>query len=335
MNESVYQRHEDIAPDSDFEPGALHHLVVGNRGRMLDPRRTPVTVVGLRPERGTFVLRIDGFEDRGAVWELPGEKVDRCQFAKGSPRLAGEALRAFQEAVARFEGPMTVPCSPAARVETEKRIAEETRAAAAWLQIHSSFFGGGGALPDPDSLVADPRLGDDLGAFMAQRGLAEIEGAFATQFVRNPASGELVKGHRIVIADLGLVPYEGSVVRDPGLFDGLWSRERRAEHVVCRLAFVRAFLARFGLERVTLYRGMTTDEPLRGPKNHTFVSATFSRRVAESHFDAAGPPSTSVLYRQSVPPQRVFMTYLETAQMNRQFKEAEAVLFYEPENPVF
>ena len=32
-----------------------------------------------------------------------------------------------------------------------------------------------------------------------------IEEAFAEQYVRNPNSGELVKGHAIVLAELGLV----------------------------------------------------------------------------------------------------------------------------------
>jgi hypothetical protein len=41
------------------------------------------------------------------------------------------------------------------------------------------------------------------------------------------------------------------------------------------------------------------------------------------------------LDRQIVPLERVFMTYLETAAMNRQFREAEAVLFEDPDNPAF
>ena len=61
---SVYLKREDAPPDSEFEPGALHHLVAGNAGRVLDPRRTPITIVDIRPDTGTFVLRIDDFEDK-------------------------------------------------------------------------------------------------------------------------------------------------------------------------------------------------------------------------------------------------------------------------------
>jgi hypothetical protein len=51
-----------------------------------------------------------------------------------------------------------------------------------------------------------------------------------------------------------------------------------------------------------------------------------------AHFEPEGPgagTSSGVLIRQSVPVTRVFMTYLETAHMNRRFREAEVVLFQE------
>ena len=163
----------------------------------------------------------------------------------------------------------------------------------------------------------------------------EIEDAFARQFVSNPRSGELVKGHRMVIAELGLVPFEGKVVRDPELFDEPWSRERRAEHVLARLSFVFAVFTGLGHRHLDLYRGLSTEEPLRPARNDTFVSATFSREVAQSHFDCGSPRATRVLSRQAVAVERVFMTYFETAHMNEQFKEAEAVLLFEKQNLVF
>jgi hypothetical protein len=71
MNDaSIYAHDEDSAPDSVFAAGEFRHLVVGNRGRLLDARRTPITVVDVAPERGLFVVRIDAFEDAGARWEF-------------------------------------------------------------------------------------------------------------------------------------------------------------------------------------------------------------------------------------------------------------------------
>jgi hypothetical protein len=144
--------------------------------------------------------------------------------------------------------------------------------------------------------------------------------------VSNPNSGELVKGHRIVIAELGLVAYAGKVVRDPGLFDDPWSRQRRAEHVLARLGFVHALFARLGHDHLVLYRGLSAEGP---------VHPTFSRDVAMSLFESGSDRATRVLLRQAVPVDRVFMTYYETPQMNAPFKEAEAVLLYDKANAVF
>ena len=162
-----------------------------------------------------------------------------------------------------------------------------------------------------------------------------MEDAFASQFVSNPYSGELVKGHRIVLAELGMVSYEGKVTRDPELFDGDWSRERRADHILVRRAFVQAVFRHLGEDHVLLYRGISLPGRLRLPENLTFVSATFSLAVARAHFDSGGEGATGVLYRQQVPIERLFMTYYETEQMNRSFAEAEAVLLHEEGNLAF
>jgi hypothetical protein len=162
-----------------------------------------------------------------------------------------------------------------------------------------------------------------------------MDAGFAETFVSNPRSGELVKGHAIVLAELGLCPYRGTVVRDPDLFTGAWSKERRAEHLVARLAFTQALWAGLGHPALTLYRGAAADGPLPPRAAGSFVSATMSRAVAEAHF--AGGPQTqaAVLWRQVVPLERVLMTFLETAAMNRRYQEAEAILVGEPGNQAF
>lgn len=143
-----------------------------------------------------------------------------------------------------------------------------------------------------------------------------MDEAFATQDVRNPNSDELVKGHRIVIAELGLAPYRGGIVRDPRLFDGAWSRGRRAEHVIARLAYARTAFP---------------EGAPRRESGRTFVSATFDPEIARSHFEVL---PNGALFRQTVPPGRIFMTYRETPAMNRMYKEAEAVLL-EDEGALF
>lgn len=332
---SIYESDPDAAPDAAFEPGELRHLVPGNAGRALDPRRTPVTVTEVRPGTGVFRVRIEAFEDTGAIWEVPMENAGHYQFARGSMEAAAGDLAAYREAVERFDRSLSVPGDPAARTRTEARLGEERERAADWLPRRSRFLAEGGTLPRPGLREGDPRPAADLQAYLDERGVADLETAFAEQFVSNPTSGPRVLGHRIVLAELGLVPYRGKVIRDPDTFRGDWSRERRSVHILARIGFVRALFGALGLQRLALYRGLSTEAGLEPPGNHTFISATFSLEVARSHFDSGGPAATAVLARQEVPVERVFMTYHETAAMNRKFREAEAVLLFDPGNRVF
>jgi hypothetical protein len=170
---------------------------------------------------------------------------------------------------------------------------------------------------------------------MAARGLEQLDHEFSATFVSNPASGELVKGHAIVLAELGLCPYRGKVVRHADLFTGQWSKARRAEHLVTRLAVGQELFARWGIDTVTVYRGAAVDGPLPAPRSSSFVSATLSRDVATAHFDGGPTTQTAVLWRQDVPVTRLFMTFLETREMNARFHEAEAVLIADPHNHAF
>ena len=78
-----------------------------------------------------------------------------------------------------------------------------------------------------------------------------------------------------------------------------------------------------------------SDEALQLTGPGTFISATFSKPVADEHFE--GGPSTRVaaLWRQRVPIERTLMTFLETNAMNARFHEAEAVLLADPSNAAF
>jgi hypothetical protein len=197
-------------------------------------------------------------------------------------------------------------------------------------------------LPAPLDLAArvqaragDPELFTLLDGLVADRDVADLEQRFADAFVSNPRSGELVKGHAIVLAELGLCPYRGKVVRDPGVFEGAGRKERRAEHLVARLAFTYELWSTVGDETVTLYRGAAVDGPLPERSSSSFVSATFSREVAAAHFEGGSTTWTAVQWRQTVPVTRLLMTFLETREMNGRFREAEAVLIGDPANRAF
>jgi hypothetical protein len=141
-----------------------------------------------------------------------------------------------------------------------------------------------------------------------------------------------VKAHRVVLAELGLASFAGKVLRDPGSLDGAWKRERRTRHVVARLGFLRALFAGQGLDSVPLFRGIGLHGPFEKRRGHSFVSATFHRPVAEAHFQDG---ATALFLADRIGVERLFMTHLETAAMNRQFREAEAVLLEDPDAALF
>jgi hypothetical protein len=322
----IHQFDEKMAPDSAFESGAMRHLVAGNVGRLLDPRRTPVRIDRLRPEIGAFIVEITAFEDRGARWTLPFEDVSDFQFALGSACASAGEVAAFEETARRLDQPLEIACDGATREQTEARLAKARARAVKWLEERSTFlFEGARSLPLA-SREGDRRLWLDTRAYMNALELRDVEDAFAGGYVSNPRSNEMVKGHAIVLAELALVPYRGTVVRDPEVFSGAWSRARRADHVVARLAWVHAVYERTGNAEVTLFRGMALDGDLEVRHGRSLVSATFSEEVAHAMFDPAGTTRSGVLWRQRTPAKRLFMTYAETSQMNQAFKEAEAVL---------
>lgn len=330
----VYRFNPEMASDSAFMPGALDMLVPGNLGRVLDPRRTPVRVAEVRPDTGFFVLEILDFEDRGARWEIPFESVAGYQFAREARRATGADVAAYAEAIRRLDQPLEIPVNPSRRASTLARLAVLTRDATTWLSAHARFHGLAQVLSAVD--VEGPKaLREDLERFMDAHQLSDVEAALATQYVRNPHAGEMVKGHRIVLAELGLVSYAGKTVRDPGLFDHGWSRDARAEHIMRRLSFLRALFASEGVGHLVLHRGVSCEGPPHPVRNDTFVSTTFRKDVALAHFMERDRMNTGILIRQIVPVERLFMSYLETGPMNQQYKEAEAVLFVEAGNPLF
>jgi hypothetical protein len=326
----VYQKADRPRPDSDFEPGTLAQLVPGVRGRLLDPRRTPVSVVEVRPATGFVLIRVEGFEDAGAVWEIPLEDVGHFQFEADGPCATDPDVAEMRAAIERFSGVHVIEAGEEDRLRTEARIAECQPAAERWLRRSSRFLVEGRTLPDPATRRGDPHLTGDLEAWLREQGLWDIESTFARTFVSNPRSGEVVKGHRIVLAELGMAEFAGSIVRDPATFEGPWSRARREAHIVARIAFVRALFECLGRSAVTLWRGASFAGRLEARPGRTFVSTSFDTAVARSHFEDGAADWTHVLVRQDVPVGRVFMTYLETAAMNGVFLEAEAVVLARP-----
>lgn len=190
----IYASDPDAA--ADFVAGELRHLVAGNTARLLDVRRTPVTLTGVRPGRGDFGVRVEAYEGAGARWVQALGDVTRFQF----PKSAGTADRQRARGVLEpLDGSLDVA----------------------------------GAIAGP---VPRPRARRLAHEFPAARDLAVLDRRLAEALVANPWAGELVRGHAIVLAELGLCLFYGEAVRDPRLFAGSGARSRRAEHLIGRLA---------------------------------------------------------------------------------------------------
>jgi hypothetical protein len=157
------------APDSEYEAGRLELIVPGNRGRLLDPRRTPVSLIALDIESGQFHVRIEGFEDKGAVWEVPLERVDCYQFALASARAEPGAVSAMRAAIERFDRPLVIACDSKRREQTLADLRRRTAAATEWLWRESRFLRTGVA-PDFTKRSGPPELAEDLRRFAQERG---------------------------------------------------------------------------------------------------------------------------------------------------------------------
>jgi hypothetical protein len=328
----VYESDPRAPDDGGFEPGTLGHLVAGNQARMLDPRRTPVTVLGTDASRGEFEVEVGAFEDTGARWRLPVEDVSRFQFHLESPHLPDAEVHELEQLVARLSGRIRIPVEVEARERTLVDITAERG------RLRPLLLDQAGLEEIELERCVRERTGSAeaaaaLEVLLGAAGLGDLERSLSRTYVSNPNSGEVVKGHAIVIAEMGLCPYAGKAVRDEQLFEGDGSKDNRRRHILLRLAFLQELTALLGIAAVELYRGVALMSAVEAPRPSSLAATTFSREVATSHFDSHTP--AALLARQRVPVSRLFMTFLETAAMNDRYREAEAVLIGDPSNPVF
>jgi hypothetical protein len=330
----VYASNPQSIPDSAFVAGELRHLVVHNSGRLLDARRTPISVVDVAPQRGSFVVRVEAFEDAGARWELFLGEVADFQFTRDAATASDGEIAELERSVSRFDRDLEIDAAESARQASLQRLSRYRESVRHWLRERTTE-----ASVDLDVHIerreGDPMLYALVDAFFAERDLGDVEESFCAAFVTNPRSGEVIKGHAIVLAELGLCPYRGKIPRDPDLFTGRWSRGRRSDHLLWRLAFTQELLQRLGASHLTLYRAAATDGPLPAARPSSFVSATFAREVADAHFEGGPATRVAVLWRQVVPIDRALITFLETRAMNTQFREAEALLVADWTNRAF
>ncbi len=331
-----YQYNPDRLSDSHFEKGSLERLVIGNECRLLDYRRTPLRVRELREAAGLVILEILDLEDKGNTWDIPIEDIAGFQFALDSRRADPEAVARYAAIADRLDRPAAVTCDEGAWYATVADLAEAEQAAVEWIRLRSTALHAG-VRPDFSRPMGIEGLYADIEAYMSHHGLAHIEAIFAAHYVGKFHYSEFVKAHRITIAEMGLVPYEGKVLRDESALQGEFARARRREHVIRRMAFVRAIYRGLGISSLLLYGEVHSRGLVEPSRNKTFVSTTTNVQIAEdvACFREPSNPNkdgyrVGVLMSQNVLLNRVFMTYMETSQMNHPYRESEVVLLHDP-----
>ena len=329
----MHEQYSMMESDDNFETGTLAHLVVGNEGRVLDGRRTPGYIEQYDRESAMFIWRITAFEDVGKCWEIPAEEIGSYQFRKGSAVLNQENVQKISEQCNTFKQILTIPKTDAARQKTEEAIRAQEGQAYQWIKDNSAFFRQARTL-DFSAKEGDPLLFSDLQNYFKALNLYELEQTTAEQYLLNPYSGEWIKGLKIVMGEMGLISYHGTIPRKKDVFSGLGSKEQRRDYIIARIAFLRSIFKLCGINEVPLFRGMSSEASFyQTPK--TMVSTTFSLDTAMEFADmkAESKARSAYIVKFTCPVENLFMTYLETKQFNDRYKEQEAIIFYDGQIP--
>ncbi len=325
----MHEQHTILETDDNFDNGTLAHIVVGNEGRALDGRRTPGFIEYYDKESAMFIWRITAFEDAGSCWEIPAEQINCYQFRKGSPLLSQEEVSCISERCQELNKLLCIPKSDSARAATEKAIVEQEKIACAWILRHSAFYHKDKQF-DFDAKEGIELLFCDLESYMQESGLYEQEKETAEQYLLNPYSGEWIKGMKIVMAEMGLIEYNGTYTRKKETFMGNGSKQKRIDYVIARTAFVRSIFKLKGITEIPLYRGMSSEIDFYETPQ-TLISTTLSAATAMDFADIKqlSKSRSAYIVKFTCPVDKLFMTFFETRQFSERYKEQEAVIFYD------
>lgn len=316
----------------NLHAASVAHLVVGTQLYLNDPRRTPVVVLHCDPATASFTVEVADFEDAGAVWAFALWDIAKFSVQADARRMEADDCALLEVNVKALNRNAHIPASDAARRQTLKTVRDLQRDVTDWL--NQDFPN----LPT-DTVLQDPHLcplwATAFAAFINAKNLTPMEQDFVSAYVSNPNAGEMIKGHRMTLAHLGLCSYEGPELRDPALMEGDWTLSKGGAHVMARLAFMRALLSRCGLATLPLYRAIYGKGGLDQPRNTGFVSTTLNRDVADALFQSGQKTNAAALYWQEVTTDRVFMSCIETPALSARYNEAEVVLIFDASNSIF
>lgn len=326
---TIHQKNDRKLHDSCFETGTLYHIVPGNKGRLLDGRRTPGYIEKYDDESAMFIWRITDFEDKGKCWEVPAEEVFAYQFEKNSKKLREDEVNKVESKCKLFSEKLVIYGSELESKDTMELIEKEKVKVNNWFINQSQFVRFGKSQLDILSKVGSEFLYNDLSSYMDSCGVLDLERKTANQYLLNPYSGEWIKGLRIVLAEMGLIDFNEKKPRTNEIFKGIGCKDKRRQYIISRLAFVQTFFELSGYQEVQLFRGMATEGKLF-EKSKTFISATFNPEVGKafSSIDRNEQITFSYFIKFTYPIENLFMTFFETKAFNERYQEQEAVILY-------
>ena len=327
---SIHQQNKNREPDSNFTKGDFSLLFPSNRCRLLDGRRTPGFIEEYFEQCGIFRWRITDFEDKGKYWDVDAERVSRYQFALDSKKLSQANALEIENRCKLMNKKLHISPQPEAKKETLKKISVLQNEATAWLKENSEFLKSGEKIEFLNR-KGPGKAAKDMLRYMDDIAFGDMERKTAEIVVMNPFSGEWVKGMEIVLAKMGLCEYHGKVPRTDDIFSGRGNEKVRKDYLLRRLAFIRALFAAIDISEVVLFKGMSAEGPWRETDPKTFTSWTFSLNVAKSFSSEAFESDFKHGYflKRTFPIEKLFMTCIETASMNSQYLEAEALVMHE------
>ncbi|WP_432663003.1 hypothetical protein R9X47_20750 [Wukongibacter baidiensis] len=326
---SIHEYDNNMKSDEEFIIGDISFLVEGNCCRLLDGRRTTGIIEKYFEDSAMFRWRITKYEDSGKYWDLPAENIKSFQFERSSNRLSKRNVKEINELIKKYENEIIIKANSKDRYDAEREIERAKESAKQWMEVNSLFLKDEGKI-DFSSCEGSKLLAKDLIGYMESIGMAEEERKTAEIMVLNPNSGEWIKGMSIILAEMGLVSYHGKGPRTKDIFKGLGEKENRRKYLINRLAFIRAYFSILDIKEIVLYRGMSSEKQWKRI-HRTYLPCTFNLEVAKafSDFDRESKYKVSYLVKMSCSVEKLFMTYLETDSMNRQYKESEALLLYD------
>lgn len=323
---ALHQSNKHKRDDSSFLIGSLKFLVKDNQCMLLDGRRTPGIIEHIDIDAGMFLWRILDFEDKDRFWELPFEDVTKYLFEQDAKTNSKDTIDLYEQIIKEKQKVLYIKIDPIKQRNTYQEIELIKKDILKWLESKSLYFKSNKTI-DMSSKTGHKLLYVDLQNYMMEHDLWHIESEVSDNFCLNPNSGELIKGMMICLSELGLVAYNGTIIRKTTTFEGKYTKAIRKKYLKHRLAFVQAMFEYINLQELIVYRGMTSEKTLQS-LNRSLLSTTMNLETAKEFFDTSSNPKikSSYLMKLSFPISHILMSYLETKQLNKQYLEQEVIV---------